>query len=89
MKIFVTGGSGTIGKAIANMCKIDGFSMTCYSRSEFLQAQMRQDYPWVNFVLGDIRDYKTLVLAMGGHDVVVHAGAMKRIPECEQYPVKT
>ncbi len=87
MKIFVTGGSGTIGRAIAERSTVDdGFFMTCYSRSEYLQAQMKQDCPWVSFVLGDVRDYDRMELAMRGHDVVIHAAAMKMIPECEQHP---
>jgi UDP-N-acetylglucosamine 4,6-dehydratase len=35
-------------------------------------------------VLGDVRDYERLAAAVAGHDTVIHAAAVKRIPEAEQ-----
>jgi UDP-N-acetylglucosamine 4,6-dehydratase len=43
-------------------------------------------YPEHNYVLGDIRDADSLHRTFVGHDGVIHAAAMKRIPECEQRP---
>jgi len=83
--ILITGGSGTLGHALAkrlyNECDI-----TIYSRSEYLQAQMRKEYPDCRYVLGDVRDYGRLHAAIAGHDTVIHAAAMKRLPECEAQP---
>lgn len=86
--ILITGGSGTLGHAIARTARAEGWDcrITVYSRSELRQAEMRARYPDCRFVLGDVRDYDRLAAAMAGHDLVIHAAAMKRIPECEAQP---
>jgi len=86
--ILITGGSGTLGHAIARAARAEGWDcrITIYSRSELRQAEMRARYPECRFVLGDVRDYDRLAAAMAGHDLVIHAAAMKRIPECEAQP---
>jgi UDP-N-acetylglucosamine 4,6-dehydratase len=87
--ILITGGSGTLGHAIVSMSIAEQWDcqITIYSRSELRQAQMRAAYPQLRYVLGDVRDYERLSAAGAGHDVVIHAAAMKRIPEAEQQPI--
>lgn len=87
--ILITGGSGTLGSAIVRTALLEAWdcSFTIYSRSELRQAQMRQKYPNLRYVLGDVRDYERLSAAVAGHDLVIHAAAVKRIPEAEQQPV--
>lgn len=84
--VFITGGSGTLGRALTAWLLDNGHAVTIFSRGEALQADMRQRFPAVRYVLGDVRDYDRLSAAVAGHDVVIHAAAMKRIPECEQQP---
>lgn len=86
--VLVTGGSGTLGQAIVRTAQRENWpaQITIYSRSELRQAQMRAKYPHCRYVLGDVRDYDRLAAAVAGHDLVIHAAAMKRIPECEQHP---
>lgn len=83
--IFVTGGAGTLGRAIARRRKEKGWTgrLTVYSTSPLKHAQLRADYPDIQFVQGDIRNYETLRLAMLGHDIVIHAAAVKYIPDSE------
>lgn len=87
--ILITGGSGTLGHAIVRTAKAEGWdcSFTIYSRSELRQAQMRQIYGDLRYVLGDVRDYDRLAAAVAGHDLVIHAAAVKRIPEAEAQPI--
>lgn len=87
--ILITGGSGTLGHAIvrASIAERWDCAITVYSRSELRQAQMRQTYGQLRYVLGDVRDADRLSAAVAGHDVVIHAAAVKRIPEAEQQPV--
>lgn len=89
--IFVTGGAGTLGRAIARRRQKEGWTgrFTVYSRDEHKHAFMRKMYPDVQFVQGDIRNLETLKLAMVGHDVVIHAGAVKVIPVSEYYSMDT
>lgn len=86
--ILVTGGSGTLGHAIVRAALAEHWNatLTIYSRSELRQAQMRTKYPHLRYVLGDVRDYDRLAAAIAGHDTVIHAAAVKRIPEAEAQP---
>ncbi len=89
-RILITGGSGTLGHAIVRTAEREGWdcSITIYSRSELRQAQMRARYPQCRYVLGDVRDLNALYSAIIGHDLVIHAAALKRIPECEAQPAE-
>ena len=86
--ILITGGSGTLGQAIIRTAEKGRWdcSITVYSRSELRQAELRQRFPRVRAILGDVRDYDRLAAAVAGHDLVIHAAAMKRLPECEAEP---
>lgn len=84
-RLLITGGSGTLGNALVKRL-YETCQITIYSRSELLQAQMRQKYPDCRYILGDVRDRDLLSAAIAGHDTIIHAAAMKRIPECEAQP---
>lgn len=86
--LLITGGSGTLGNAIVRRAERDDWhcNITIFSRSELNQARMKSKWPHLRYVLGDVRDYDRLQAAIAGHDVVIHAAAMKRIPEAEEQP---
>lgn len=42
----------------------------------------------VRFVVGDVRDYFSLKNAMYGHDLLIHAAALKQVPSCELFPIE-
>ena len=42
----------------------------------------------LNFVIGDIRDFDSINIAMAGVDFVFHAAALKQVPSCEFYPMQ-
>lgn len=88
--VLITGGTGSLGRAIVRRATAENWpcKITIFSRSELLQAQMRATYPDLRYVLGDVRDPQRVSDAIAGHDVVIHAAAMKRIPECEAQPVE-
>lgn len=83
--IFVTGGSGYLGRAIVRQAQAESWScaFTIYSRDPMKHATMRREFPEVRYVLGDVADYDSLRKAMVGHDTVIHAAAFKHIPEME------
>jgi UDP-N-acetylglucosamine 4,6-dehydratase len=86
--VLITGGTGTLGQAIARTALAERWDcrITIYSRSEYRQALMRAEYPQLRYVLGDVRDHDRLQAAVAGHSVVIHAAAVKRIPEAEAQP---
>ena len=89
--IFVTGGAGTLGRAIARRRREEGWTgkMTVYSTDNHKHDFMRRIYPDVSFIQGDIRNGVTLLNAMVGHDIVIHAGAVKVIPDSEKDSIDT
>jgi len=59
------------------------WDITVYSRDETLQELAQRCYPFARYILGDVRDFERLRVAMAGHDWVIHAAAIKYIPEAE------
>lgn len=89
--VFVTGGTGTLGLALAKRLAADypHVTLTVYSRDALRQQAMRRLYPQYRYIVGDVCDYETLAAAITGHDLVIHAAALKHIPECELNPSYT
>lgn len=84
--ILITGGAGFLGRGILRYIernRIDA-RVTVYSRDEHKHHALRERYPGVRTVLGDVRDAERLRMVMTGHEVVIHAAAMKHIPEAER-----
>lgn len=89
--IFVTGGAGSLGRAIARKRKEEGWrgKLTVYSRDTFKHERMRKMFPDVQFIQGDILQPELLYNAMVGHDIVIHAAACKVIPTSEYQSIDT
>jgi FlaA1/EpsC-like NDP-sugar epimerase len=76
--------------------------ITVFSRDEAKQHYMRLSYVnrqaatdeiiyhnfqrLLSFRIGDIRDYASVLEAVGEADVVIHASALKQVPTCEYFP---
>ena len=89
--LFVTGGAGTFGTALAKRRKKEGWTgkLTVYSTDTMKHERMRRIYPDINFIQGDIRNPDTLYNGMVGHDIVIHAAAVKVIPASEYNTIDT
>ncbi len=84
-RVLVTGGAGFLGRAILRQVKrgdLD-WDVTVYSRDEAIQEACRKKYPDFRYILGDVRDFYRLCAAMADYEWVVHAAALKYIPEAE------
>lgn len=99
MKIFISGGTGTLGKQItASLMDLQHINtalqpekIVIYSRDEAKHAAMRELYPEgppgpVRYRIGDICDPDRLVTAMQDCTHVIHTAALKRIDTCEREP---
>lgn len=85
--ILVTGGTGSFGKAF--ICAAAGLDdIRVLSRDEEKQRRMAQDFPEVEFVIGDVRDRASVRKAMRGVDQVFHAAALKQVPQSEANPAE-
>jgi len=84
-KVFLTGGSGTLGKAILKRGHEENWpcEFTVFSRDPVKQFPLKKKYPSVNFMIGDITDFGALTNAIAGHDIVLHLAAQKHIPTGE------
>lgn len=90
--ILITGGTGTIGKALLE--KIleahDPKVIRIFSRDEtkqyFLNLKYKSLEDKVRFFIGDIRDKDRVRRAMENVDIVFHLAALKHVESCEYNP---
>jgi UDP-glucose 4-epimerase len=43
----------------------------------------------LDFRIGDVRDYESLLMSVAEADIVIHAAALKQIPTCEYFPYES
>ena len=86
MKVLITGGTGTVGKALISQNDNEYISI---SRNEENIAKLKREYPDVKCYVGNIEDEGLLlrVFKEVKPDVVVHAAAMKHIDLMETNPI--
>jgi UDP-N-acetylglucosamine 4,6-dehydratase len=89
--ILVTGGTGSFGKKFTKMIldNYDVKKLIIFSRGELKQAEMKSkfdNHPKLRFFIGNVRDKDRVYRAFDGVDIVIHAAALKRVPECEYNP---
>ncbi|WP_214480437.1 polysaccharide biosynthesis protein [Bacillus sp. SM2101] len=89
-KILVTGGTGSIGKALVDiLLTFDPAVVRILSRDENKQFEMQEErkvQKELRFLLGDVRDKERLSYAMKDIDYVFHLAALKHVPACEYNP---
>lgn len=94
--ILITGGTGSLGKALTKHLLKSGTELrklVIFSRDEQKQFEMAQDYPamqypQIRFFIGDVRDEARVKRALKGIDYVIHAAAMKHVPIAEYNPME-
>ena len=89
--VAILGGTGSLGCALTAylLSQYPDIKIRVYSRGEHRQAALHAQFPTerrLSFLIGDVRDYQRLQLALRGCDLVVHAAALKRIDTAEYNP---
>lgn len=93
-KILITGGTGSLGKALTKEIFIRYPNIGCvivFSRDEQKHFQMRDEFPIekfpkLQFLIGDVRDYESVESACKDVDYIIHAAAMKHVHLSEMNP---
>ena len=91
--VLVTGGTGSFGKHFIKtvIARYKPRRLIVFSRDELKQFEMQQEfpheqYPFIRYFIGDVRDRDRLELALSDVDFVVHAAAMKQVTTAEYNP---
>jgi UDP-N-acetylglucosamine 4,6-dehydratase len=96
MNILITGGTGTLGRAIVSQLLRDYYNINkiiVLSRGEIAQQEMKNEFPpgrgaGLRYFIGDVRDRDRLNTAFRGVDVVIHAAAIKSVDVSEYNPTE-
>jgi UDP-N-acetylglucosamine 4,6-dehydratase len=91
--ILITGGTGSLGKALVSrlLRETKVRRIAIFSRDELKQYELRQYFEnndRLRWFLGDVRDLPRLVRAFHGVDFVIHAAALKQVDTGEYNPME-
>lgn len=89
--LLITGGTGSFGNAVLQRFLDSPLrEIRVFSRDEKKQDDMRKRYNHskLKFYLGDVRDTRSVAMAMRGVDFCFHAAALKQVPSCEFHPME-
>jgi UDP-N-acetylglucosamine 4,6-dehydratase/5-epimerase len=89
-KLLITGGTGSFGNAVAkHFLKDKNISeIVIFSRDEKKQHDMYHSFnnPKLKYVIGDIRNERSIAKACRDVDYIFHAAALKQVPTGEYFP---
>lgn len=91
--VLITGGAGSLGRAITGRLFKDFAELKkviIYNRDELKHHYMSwefsaDEFP-IEYVIGDVRDLERLTQVCEEVDIIIHAAALKQISTCENNP---
>ncbi len=89
--ILITGGTGSFGSTFTELLlKTNVKEIRIFSRDENKQYLMRKKLndSRISFIIGDVRDFKSISDACLNVDYIFHAAALKQVPSCEFFPLE-
>jgi len=82
-KIFITGGSGYLGKELIKKLYSDN-EITIYSRDEAKHYFLKKQHPNIKCIIGDVRNYELLKKSSKNNDIGIFAASLKQIETCHE-----
>ena len=89
--VLISGGTGSFGTEMLRfLIKTNVNEIRILSRDEKKQEDLRRSIKdnRVNYIIGDVRDYKSVLSSTRKVDYVFHAAALKQVPTCEFFPLE-
>lgn len=92
-RILITGGTGSFGEyLVRTLINLSPKKIIIFSRDELKQFNLRNELKdhldILDFKIGDVRDFDSLLDATRNIDIIYHAAAMKHVPICEENPME-
>jgi FlaA1/EpsC-like NDP-sugar epimerase len=87
--VLVIGGTGSLGKTLLRHFS-EQYNMFVFSRDEAKHVFVKQHYPTVKSIIGDIRDRDAVFNAIvtSSPSIIINAAALKNVPEVEDVPME-
>lgn len=82
-KIFITGGAGYLGSNIVKRYYDDN-EITVYSRDEAKHYYLKKQFPKVNCIIGDVRNFDLMKRASKDQDIGIFTASLKQIESVDQ-----
>jgi UDP-N-acetylglucosamine 4,6-dehydratase len=82
-KIFITGGAGYLGTHLVKRYYKDN-EITVYSRDEAKHYYLKKQFPKINCIIGDIRNFDLLKKSSLNHTIGIFAASLKQIEAVDQ-----
>ncbi len=88
-KMLIFGGTGSLGKELISHF-VDEYEVFVFSRDEAKHVTVKQMFPQVKSLIGDVRDRDAVFgsILKVKPDVIINAAALKNVPEVEEVPME-
>ena len=90
-KFLIFGGTGSFGNAVLRkLLDLEVSKVRVFSRDEKKQHDMRIaiNDERLEFVIGDVRNFDSVIDSMSDIDFIFFAAALKQVPSCEFHPME-
>ena len=86
-RLFITGGSGTIGRAFIRKYRKQ-YKIYSFARNEKAQTSLKRNFPEIEIVFGSVENNIELnhAIRIAKPKILIHAAALKHVDTAEKQP---